>query len=203
MSLKSTVEFYKQSKYLYKSISDVFDQFESNQVSEIQKDTIISRTLDDIDRLNSLLNKINIRELEGNYPKSEIDKVEHNIDFYYEAADYIEKYLLAKKYYESLLNGVRTYIRKMALPEYEYKRYAGTENELSKKFTAMLLHPNHISQFINQIKRMAVGTMSFNEFKKIFVTNKGKMPKYKSQTFQSFSDYKDDTNKSKPIQYKP
>jgi len=209
MSLKSTVEFYRQAKYLYKGISEVFDQFEAGEISDVQKDTIISRTIDDIDRLNNILSKINIHELEGNYPQDEIDKVEHNIDFYYEAADFIEKYLLAKKYYSSLLNSVNSYIKKLGLSQHEYQVYANTEKELIKNFTRMLLHPNNIFQFINQIKRMALGTMSINEFKKIYLANKSRMRKLPRKGFESFKDYKDESKDdkisgtSKPIQYKP
>lgn len=192
MSLRSSVEFYKQSKYLYDSISKVFDQFEEGKVSDAQMDTIISRTLDEINRLNNTLPKVSIRDLEEEYDKETIEDVEHNIDFYYEAADYIEKYLLSKKYYDSLLNGVNALIKKYSPSQGDYQRYAKSEGELAKKFTAMLLHPNNIMQFINQIKRMAVGTMSLNEFKKIFQTNKNKMTKLPKYNFETFSQYKDE-----------
>ena len=190
MSLKNSIGFYKESKYLYDSISKVFNDFEEGNISDIQIDTIISRTLEDINRLNNTLPKVNIRDLEENYDKETIEDVEHNIDFYYEAADYIEKYLLGKKYYNSLLNGISTLVKKLSPSQNDYQKYAKTENELIRKFTAMLLHPNNIMQFINQIKRMAVGTMSTNEFKKIFYTNKGKMQKLPKRNFQSFKEYK-------------
>ena len=192
MSLRSTIEFYKQAKYLHKSISDVFDDFEEGKISEEQKDTVISRTLDDVNRLNNILSKVNIRDLEGSYDKETVDDVEHNVDFYYEAADYIEKFLLGKKYYDSLLNGVTALFKKLSPPYTDYNRYASTDNELAKKFTAMLLHPNNINQFKNQIKRMAIGTMSQGEFKKIFYTNKGKMQRIPRKSFESFKEYKDE-----------
>jgi len=190
MGVKSTIEFYKRAEYLHKQISDVFNDFESGKIADEQKDTIISRTLDDIAKLNSTLNKIDIHDLEGSYDEETIEDVEHNVDFYYEAADYIEKVLTAKKYYSSLLNGVNALIKKMSPSQMDYNNYAQTEHELAKKFTAMLLHPNNINQFMNQIKRMALGTMSQNEFKKIFYTNKRKMQKLPKRNFQSFKEYK-------------
>jgi len=212
MSLRSSVEFYKEAKYLYNSISKVFDDFEEGNISDVQMDTIVERTLGDINRLNNTLPKISMRDLEEKYDKSTIEDVEHNVDFYYEAADYIEKYLLAKKYYNSLLNGVGVLIKKLSIPQREYEHYAKNESELIKQFTAMLLHPNNIMQFINQIKRMAVGTMSINEFKKIFRTNKNKMQKLPEYNFKSFNKYKNSTDTYKdssskgishPLQYKP
>lgn len=190
MSLRSTVESYKQSKYLYNSISDIFDEFEDGKVSEVQSDTIISRTLEDINRLNNTLSKVRIQDLEQTYDKDTIEDVEHNVDFYYEAADYIEKYLLGKKYYNSLLSSISTYVKKLSPSPSDYDRYANTESELSKKFTAMLLHPNNINQFLNIIKRMSIGTMSANEFKKIFRNNKRKMKKIPTGKFESFQEYK-------------
>jgi len=190
MSLRSTIEFYKQAKYLHMHISNVFNDFEEGIIADEQKDTIISRTLDDINKLNNTLNKINIRDLEEAYDQDTIEDVEHNVDFYYEAADYIEKYLIAKKYYDSLLYGVKKLIKKLSPSQIDYNRYAKTEDELAKKFTVMLLHPNNIMQFINQTKRIALGTMSLNEFRKIFYTNKGKMQRIPKNTFQSFNQYK-------------
>lgn len=190
MSLKSSLDFYKQAKFLYKQISNVFDDFESGKISQSQQNSIIDRTINDINRLNNMLNRVNIQDFVDTYSQSIIDTTEKNIDFYYEAANYIEKYLLAQKYYDSLLNGVRSLMKKMNIPTIDYDKYATTEGQLAKKFTRMLLHPNNISQFINQIKRIAIGTMSVNEFKKIFYTNKNKMQRLSKQRFETFKNYK-------------
>jgi hypothetical protein len=212
MSLRSSIEFYKQAKYLYKNIAEVFDDFEEGKVSDVQQDTIIERTLNDINRLNNTLPKVSMRDLEEEYDKETIEDVEHNVDFFYEAADHIEKYLLGKKYYSSLLNGIHALFRKLSLSQRDYEKYAKDENELAKKFTATLLNPSNIMQFMNQIKRMAVGTMSIHEFKKIYQTNKNKMIKLPKYNFQSFNKYKnseeedeDSSHKStaRRLQYKP
>jgi len=192
MGLRSTIEFYKEAEYLHKEIDDVYNDFEEGKIPESQKDTIINRTLDKINKLNSTLSKVDVRDLEETYNKEVIDDVEHNLDFFYEAADYIEKYLLGKRYYDSLLNGVSSLIKKLSPSPYDYKKYAENEQQLAKKFTAMLLHPHNVNQFINQIKRMALGTMSNSEFKKIFQTNKGKMTRLPSMKFESYHEYTED-----------
>jgi len=196
MSLKGTVEFYKQAEYLHKLIDDAYNDFESGKISDIRLDTAVNKTLNDINRLINLLNRINIQDLQGNYPPVTIENIKHNINFFYEASDYIEKYVLGKKYGESLLNGVTNFLDELKLNPGEYKHWVKDETELAKKFTAMLLHPNNINQFINQIKRMALGTMSLKEFKKIFETNKGRMLTIKkveeSYVFESFEEYKNE-----------
>lgn len=192
MSLKSSVEYYKQAEYLWKEIDQTFNEFEEGKIPDIRVDTIVNKTLGDIGRLTSLLSKINVQDLEGHYDKNVIDDVKYNIGAFYEAADYIEKYLTGKKYYDSLLNGVSRFIESMSLDHGDYKKWAKDEDELAKKFTSMLLHPNNINQFINQIKRMALGTMSEKEFRKIYDTNKNKMIPilHESYGFYSFKEYK-------------
>lgn len=192
MSAKTTVEYYKQAENLWKSIDQVFNEFENGKVPDIRIDGVVTRTISDIGRLTALLRKVNVQDLEGQYDKNVVEDVKHNISAFYEAADYIEKYLIGKKYYDSLLNGVSRFIEELNLDKANYKKWAKDEAELSQKFTAMLLHPNHINQFINQIKRMAIGTMSEKEFRKIYDTNKNKMipALHEGLSFYSFEEYK-------------
>lgn len=192
MSLKSSVEYYKQAEYLWKEIDQTFNEFEDGNIPDIRVDNVVAKTISDISRLTGLLRKINIQDLEGHYDKNIIDDVKYNIGAFYEAADYIEKYLLGKKYYDSLLNGVSRLIEEMSLDHGQYKKWAKDEEELSRKFTNMLLHPNNINQFINQIKRISLGTMSEKEFRKIYDTNKNKMIPilHEGLSFYSFKEYK-------------
>jgi len=190
MSLRSTIEYYKQAEYLYKSVDSLFQDFEDGKITSSKIDSVVNKGLNDINRLNNVLNKINIRDLIDHYEKDAIEDIEHNVDFMYEAADYVEKYLLGKKYYDSLLGSVENYFEKMGMFSAEYKRYAESEYEYAKKFTSTILHPNNINQFINQTKRIALGTMSMNEFKKIYKTIKSKMIKPKLKSFESFEEYK-------------
>ena len=194
MSLKNTIEAYKQAQFLYREIDKVFNSFEDEAIEDSSVDMTINKTLNDISKLNNLLNKINLRDLENQYTPETIEGTKNNIELYYEGADYIEKYLNAKKYYNSLFNGVEGYFDKMKMAPEEFKQFAKNEYELARKFTAMLLHPDNINQFINQIKRMALGTMSINEFTKIYQTNKSRMIKSNPQTFQSFQEYNKEKN---------
>ena len=68
--------------------------------------------------------------------------------------------------------------------------YAKNEYEYAKKFVATILHPSNILQFMSQIKRMAIGTMSKNEFKKIYTTIKSRMSRLPKKQFESFEEYK-------------
>lgn len=194
MSIKTSIEYYNQADNLHKQIDDTFNRVDTGKVSSVQIDTIVNKCLNDIDRLRSLLNKVNINDLENSYSPEVIENVKVNLDFFYEAADYIEKYMIGKKYRDSLLNGIENFIEDLNLLKSDYKKWANNEEELSKKFTEMLLHPNNIDKFINHIKRMSLGTMSLKEFKKIFETNKNKMiPIHKiheTYGFESFKIYK-------------
>jgi len=189
MSLKTTIDNYNSAEQLYFEIDDIFSKHQSGDVHPAKIDFSVDQTILKIKRLTRLLDKININDLSEKYDEKTIEDVSHNIQFFYEAGSFIEKTLLAEKYYDDLYPAVKMYIERMHLPEYEYKQYAGDETTLSKKFTSMLLHKNNIETFENHIKRMILGTMSDNEFKKIFETNKHKMMSSKDK-FQSFKSFK-------------
>ena len=69
---------------------------------------------------------------------------------------------------------------------------------LANKFIEMLTHPDNIETYKNQIKRMALGTMSQKEFEKIYQATKHKMihapkPKTSQNRFESFDEYKNES----------
>ena len=182
MSLKSSIENYKQAEYLYKTIDEVYTNFEEGKISEIRQDTVRDKVLDDINKLYNVIDKVNLRDFEGQYSSDVIEDVKHNIDFIYEAISFIEKYLLSGKYYDSVLHSAIKYINKMKLDDEAFKKYKNKE-ELAKKFTGTLLHSDNIEKYINQIKRIALGTMSKQEFEKIFKTLEDKIiPSLKTST---------------------
>jgi hypothetical protein len=191
MSLTTTIESYKQSKYLFEIIDNVFNDFEEGRVPDVKMDMIINKTINDIHRLVNSLNKINMQDLEGKYSKEQIEITEENINHYYEAADYIEKYLLAKRYYDLLVIGIKDYLDKIDIPEGEYSRIADNYNELAIKFAETLVHPGIIMQYLNSIKRISTEAMSTKEFKKIFDVLKKKMQKKATGQFESFKEYKE------------
>jgi len=189
MSLRSTIQYYKQAKYLHKTIDETFNDFSAGKIRDSEINTTVNKALNDINRLQRTLNKININDLYDHYDDNIIETIEHNIEFYYEAADYIEKTLLAAKFHEPLLVAVENYIEDLKLYPGEYRKWAKDEYDVAKKFTAMLLHSDNIMRFINHIKRMSLGTMSKREFKKIWDANKGKIIKTPIKEFQSFKEY--------------
>jgi len=184
MSLKTTIDNYKYAEQLHELIDDVYNQFEEGGIPDLKMDTIINKTLNDIDRLKNLLNKINVNDLESNYSKSTIEDVEHNIHFYFEAAEHIEKKMYALKYYDKLLQSSENYISNVDV-----------EKMSAREFTKVLLHSDNIMDFINHIKRIAVGTMSQNEFNKIYTQaneragRKGDVVVGSRKAFESFQSY--------------
>jgi hypothetical protein len=178
MSLQSSVENYKFAERLHQEIDDAFNVIEGNENIPTQQ---IDKLLSDLHKLETVLSKINSQDLAEKYSKEIIDNVQHNIDFFYEAAHYIKKIMLGRKYYDLIISPIKSYINRVYYGN-------GDRQELSKKFAAMLTHKDNIMTFINQIRRIAVGTMSDNEFKKIYNANKHKMIGG-TKAFESFDNY--------------
>ena len=178
MSLKTTIENYQYAEKMHQDIDDEFNSLDQNENVTPPK---IAKMLADVHRLEIALNKITIKDLKEKYSPEVVEDIEHNVDFFYEGADYIKRRLLGIKYYDLIIGPMYHYINKV---------YYGTgdKKDLSRKFAAMLTHPNNIMTFMNYIKRMAVGTMSDSEFKKIYTSNKNKMLGG-TKAFESFSNY--------------
>ncbi len=190
MSFESSIRNYSLAESLFDEIQENFQQLENENADK----SIIDKLRDDIKRLTNILNKINVDELSEKISDDDKDNIEYNINFIYESLDYMEKVLFAEKYRTDLLIPVKKYFKKLSLPSSVYKKWANTESELTKKYVAMLTHPNNIMSFKNQIKRIALGTMSINEFKKIFDTVKSKMMLQSKINFESFKEYKEDVD---------
>ncbi|MFA5153659.1 MAG: hypothetical protein WC554_13955 [Clostridia bacterium] len=177
MSLKTTIENYKLAEQLHKDIDDAFNSLDQDEITSQQSEKILS----DIRRLELVLAKINVEDLKEKYDDSFIEDVQHNVDFFFDAADYIKKYLYGRKYYDLIIGPITSYIGKVYYGP-------GNHRELARKFAAMLTHRDNIMTFMNYIKRIAVGTMSDTEFKKIFNSNKHKIIGGMS-AFESFNCY--------------
>lgn len=189
MSLKTTVENYKIAEQLHTDIDGIFEKFQLGKLDDFQKDEIITKTFDKINNLKNILRKINTNDLIEHYDEQTIKKVEHNINFFNEAADYIKKDLLKQKYYDDLLNAVENYLGKLMLPISLYSTYANNEKDMAHKFTSMLLNSKNILNFLDIIKRITIGTMTLGEFKRIFTNNLEKT-NIKRTAFESFNNYK-------------
>lgn len=186
MSIKNTIENYKYAEQLHQLIDDVYNQVEADQIPELKIDPIISKTLSDINRLKNTLNKVNVNDLIGTYKQDLIDDVEHNVNLFYEAADTIEKRLLARKYYNSLLSGLEKYLNEI-----------DHEGFTSKDIANIFMHKDNIMDFINHIKRIALGTMSLNEFKKIYQTIIQKSAKINGKVLGSRKSFESLNNSNK------
>jgi hypothetical protein len=191
IEVKRTADLYDKAYKLHNEIKETYADIESNEMTYERNKIEFSNLEKKINKLQSILSKIDPDAVSGYIPNDRLDTLKHNIKFYTETANYIEKRLMAAKYYKPLLNSVRVYIDNLiGMVKYDLKLYAKDEEELAKKFTAMLLHPDNIEMFKNHIKRMLIGTMSQNEFKKIYAINKTKMSRKPKYNFESFKEYK-------------
>jgi len=193
MSFLNSIKNYSLAESLFDVIEENFSKIDQ-EPEHNKSDYAIEKLFADIKKLTSILNKINIDELEDkNVSQEDKENIEYNINFMYEAVDHIYRYLQGKKLINDLIVPVSNYFKKLNFPFTEYKKWAKNNDQLTKKYIAMLTHPNNVLTYKNQIKRMALGTMSLKEFEKIYYATKDKMiPLYKpAEKFQSFKEYKD------------
>lgn len=189
MSKQSKQKF--TDKYLiaqdtYKEVNDIFQKFENGEIPEDQLDNIIEDTLSEIKTVQSILRKLNVKDIYGEeYDDDFIQDIKNNIDFMEDAFEHFYEKFMSAKLFDEIIGSVRNYIEDMKLSHAEYRRYAADEKQLADKYTAMLV--KHASMFKNQIHRIALGTMNQKEFVKIYKANRNKMiPLY---TFESFTNY--------------
>lgn len=189
MSKQSKQKF--TDKYLiaqdtYKEVNDIFQKFENGEIPEDQLDNVIEDTLSEIKSVQSILRKLNVKDIYGEeYDDDFIQDIKNNIDFMEDAFEHFYEKFMSAKLFDEIIGSVRNYIEDMKLSHAEYRRYAADEKQLADKYTAMLV--KHASMFKNQIHRIALGTMNQKEFVKIYKANRNKMiPLY---TFESFTNY--------------
>ena len=171
----------------YKNVNDIFSKFENKEISKDQEEYIIDDAITEIKTAQSLLRRLNIKDIQSEYDDDFIEDIRGNIEFFEESFKHIYDSFMATRLYDDIINPLRTYIKNMHILPSEYKKWADNESTLTMKFASMLVHNAEL--FKNQIKRIALGTLSQKEFLKIYKANKHRMiPVY---TFESFSNYKD------------
>jgi hypothetical protein len=181
-------KYFNVSKELFPSIIDEFAEIEEGEKIDIVKSERLS---DKIKRTLLLLKQIDTGIISEMTDNDTIETIEDNINYMYEELIYVKNRLLANKYIENLRSPVKNYIARTQGDPSNYKKWAKNEEDLVGKFIGMLTHPNNIELYLNYIKRMAVGTMSDAQFKKMFNATKHKMiPDFSQNNFQSFSDFK-------------
>jgi hypothetical protein len=188
MSIKTSIENYRKAKSIYKEIDDAFYDL------EIKKEEETEFTLNQlVNRLNDLrrsLKYINVSELEGNYTPETIEAIKYNINIFQEALFFWERSFLRAKYTKSLNDPVRLkYIPGLNLFDDETEKWGGSNAQVAKKFITAITHPDNVIQYEKAIKRMALGTMTQREFRRIFDVIKHEM---KQSKFTSFKKYKEE-----------
>jgi hypothetical protein len=180
---------------LYPEIKEEFEKIETDK-SISKTDVRIIRFSDKIKSIIRILKHIDVNKIAEIIDQKTLETAKHNINFIYEEMLYLQKRLVGDEYIDDLKIPVRKYVEKMGTYSLiGYEKYTKDLDQLTDKFIGMLTHPDNINTYKNQIKRMALGTMSQNEFNKIFDATKHKMkvvPK-KIRKFQSFKEYKKDS----------
>ena len=180
-------EKYLTVQATFKEVRDIFTKFENKEIPKDQLDHIIEDAINDIKIAQNTLKRLNIKDIYGEYDKDFIDNIRRNMQFMKESFEHFNDSFISVGLYDDIIDSVKEYVRTMHLNPSEYKKWAENESQLATKFTAMLV--KHVYIFKNQIKRMAIGTLSQREFNKIYNANRGKM--IPITTFESFSNYKD------------
>jgi len=190
MSFNTTKDTYNRSFRMYDRISDMWAALESGQSKNVEYD--VDLLLKDLNIFSKLVEKIYVNDLKGKIPQEKLDQVIHNKELFREAMYYILRSAKGIKYNDEIRGPVMSYILKLKPLRSEYKEIAQDEKELAKKFAGALTHPDNITDLELKLKRIANGTMSLNEFSKIFNAYLGYIPQPKKETgeFQPLSDYK-------------
>jgi len=192
-------KYIEVDKVLYPQIQEEFEKIETGK-SFSKTDVRMIHFSDKVDKTLRILKAIDTSELHEIVDEKIIEIIEHNINFIYDDLLYIQRRLLGYEFADDLKVPVSKYLKSVAGDDSNYKKWAKHPDELLHKFIEMLTHPDNVETYRNQIKRMALGTMSQKEFNKIFQATKHKMielhkpklgdPEKTSAKFESFSEYK-------------
>jgi len=173
MSLKTTKENYQQAKEIYKELDDLFYGLQSGDIddSEFQTNQILNRLKD----LKRKLKYIRVQDLSGAYPDKVINAVAKNTKTFEEALYFWERFFLASKLGSDMLDPLTIkYIPDLNLSDKDIEKF-GSIKLLAKSFIGAVTHPDNIKEYENKIKRIIIGTMSSNEFRRIFEVIRHKM----------------------------
>jgi len=178
MSLKTTVDNYKKAKSIYKEIDDLWYGLQSGSIedSEFQTNQILNR----LKELKRHLRFIDIQDLSGMYNDKTMTAVTNNTKTFEEALYFWERFFLASKYGNDLFDPLRMkYVPDLNLQPTEIDKFGG-EKGLAKSFIGAITHPDNIKEYENKIKRIIIGTMSPQEFRRIFDVIRHKMIAHKN-----------------------
>jgi hypothetical protein len=193
MSLITTKKNYNKAKSIYNEIDNDFNDLQSGEKEE--SEFILNQIINKLKLLKKHLRYIDLDDIKDNYEQKTIDAVMHNVNFIEDAAYYWERFFLQSKLNKELLDPLRLkYIPELHLAEEEKEKIGKNDLEIAKKFIGAAAHPDNIKEYEKALKRIALGTMTQQEFKRIFDVIKHKMLIKKS--FQSLSNYKKENNES-------
>lgn len=188
MSLKLTRENYKKAKSIFVEIDDIFQDLQSEEIEETEFK--LNQVLNRLKDLKKYLQKVDVADLAGNFDDKTIRAVLKNLDTMNDAVYFWERFFLQAKYGKDLIDPIRLkYIPELHLSDIESEKWGRSNERISKKFVGVITHSDNIKEYENKIKRMIIGTMTKQEFKRIFDVLKYKMIT-ESMNFTSLDQYK-------------
>jgi len=193
MSIKTakihSIKYLEVENTLYPQIQSEFEKIENDMM--VSRDDIrMIRFSEKVNKALRILKSVDTSEISEITSEEILQTIEHNINFMYDDLLYIQRRLLGYEYVDDLKGPVMKYLKHIGGDPSNYRKWAQHPDELAHKFIGMLTHPDNVETYKNQIKRMALGTMSQKEFEKIFHAAKHKMIPAPSNKFESFDEYK-------------
>lgn len=186
MSKETTIKHYRRAKEIFREIDERFHGFQSGTIEDT--DFNLNEVINKLGELKRSLRYIVVSDLEGHYKHETIESVRHNTGIFKDALHFWGKFFLASKYAKNLKDPVTLkYVPDMRLEPRDIKRWGGSEKEVAKNVISTLVHPDNIERYERPIKRIALGTMSQNEFEKIFDVLRHKLTTHKA--FESLDEY--------------
>lgn len=193
MSLNTTKTNYNKAYKFYDKLSNRWSKIESGDAAD--SDFEINQLLLNLKAFRKYLNGVYIDDLKGKVSKESLKQVRHNMALFNEAHYHMERKIKGIKYYDDIILPVGKFIADQKMNPPEFKKWARDEDELVKKFAAVITHVDNVLDYENEIRRMGKGKMSPKEFKKIFDTLKWDMIPLPGMNFQSIEDFKENKPK--------
>lgn len=198
MSLQTTITNYKKARSLYKDIDDKWYELQSGNIEP--NNFLIDELIRKTERLNFFVSKIDVNDINTSDFSEKAKKAAiDNINIFKEAAYYLSRVFLGQKYYEDLESALAIkFVPKLNISPGKSKLYGAEDNEeLAKQIAGFMTKPENIKDYLNKIKRISLGTMSINEFKKMWELIKEQIRKPIKFVKEDFENPFDDSETDK------
>ena len=179
MSIKTSEENYKIAKSLYNTISDNFYNIENEEADN--EAFLIDQTIDDVNKLERHISRINLDELDDKYDEEKIEILRDNIETFKELVYFVERNLSSMKLFDKIHPVLANYIKNV-----NWKLIANSEEDAVQKFGRFLTHEDNFSTFKLIINNIIRGSISKKGFNKVFYALSPRISKPKKLVHKQF-----------------